>query len=136
MCLATAWSVNSVPATLIVKSPLIVFTRDIGDRRGGEDSGIVDQDIDLAEYVERSFDRLVDTRLVTYIHTHRNGGLADAPGGIAGTLNVDIGYRDPRAFSHIGLGEGSADAARGTGNQCALAFKTHHSIRNPCASKR
>ena len=90
---------------------------DLDNRRGGEDRGVVDQDVDLPEPVHRLGDSGLDACLLGHVHLDRDGRIADVPCGLAGALEVDIGEGDLGPLRRIGLGESQPDPARGAGYQ-------------------
>ena len=108
------------------------------DLEGTAAAGVVDEDVDGAEAVER---RLGDARRCALLHEvlddqHRLG----AAGGddLAGQLLQQIGAPgddgEPRALARQRQGDAAADADAGAGHQRGLAFEIEvHSPLLPCA---
>jgi hypothetical protein len=118
------------------KTRCIVLPRDLDDRGGGEDRGIVDQDVDPAECGHGLGDRAIDASCRV---TSSSTAMAASPmlgGGRARPL-MSISAIATRAPSRdIGLGKGPPDAARRAGDQRGFAVEPFHPMRSPWASKR
>ena len=81
-----------------------------------EKSGVVDQDIELAEVGDGAIDAGAHRGFVGHVQSQATGAGTDFFGGCAGGSGVDIGQRHPCAFEGEEFGDGPADAAASSGN--------------------
>jgi hypothetical protein len=90
-----------------------------------EDGGIVDQDIDAAEFHVDGFDDGIDRGDIRYDELHRLGGRVDYGGGLDGTLDVNIRDYDLCAFLDECFGKSQTNAARAACDQRNPIFQSH-----------
>ncbi len=116
------------------KQPIIALAGDLDDRRGVEQRGVVDQDIDPAERPFRVADSRVDRVLTRYVELDGQRTVADRRGCFPRGGNVDIGQRDARALSSVALGKRQPDPTRRAGDDRCLPREPHHEIARPSLS--
>ncbi len=78
----------------------------------------------------------VDAVLPGHVHLDGDRGFADLGRRGAGAVDVYVADRNPRAFAHVGLGEGPADPARRAGDKRSLSLQPFHAMRSPSLSNR
>jgi len=88
-----------------IEHPGIVLAGDLDNGGGREYGGVVDQNVDMPESVDRCGDRFVDAVLPGHVHFDGDRRVTEISGGGTGTRDVDIRNGDPRAFVDIGLGK-------------------------------
>src|SRR5207237_10482403 len=70
-------------------------------REGLRQAGVVEQDVDAAETVDRALDHGLDLFAVRYVNLRRIGvaaGCADLFGRLVGAGRVEVGHQDARAL--------------------------------------
>ena len=80
------------------------------------DAGIVDEDVDLAERLQRGVAGLLDRGEVADVDLERGHRIADFLGGLFRQLLVEIPDRDLGAGLDEALGDGAAKALRAAGH--------------------
>src|SRR5262249_34266248 len=93
------------------------------------DCGVVDQDIDLAEAIERRGHERLHLLLVAHVEGHAGGGIAAGLGRKLVRERAaigDIGNHHLGAFGRQRLGVVTADAPRATGDDGATAREPRH----------
>jgi hypothetical protein len=88
-------------------------------------AGIVHQNVDRAEGVERDCDRVLDIGSLRDIAAHGNRLVACAGRDRARSLLVDIDDGHPGAFARKGLHYALAEARSPAGHQRNLVLETH-----------
>src|SRR5262249_46089572 len=88
-------------------------------------AGIVDEDVDRAEGVDRGLHRGVDVGALRDVAAHGNRLVADRRRGVARGLSVDVDDGNARAFAREGGGNALAGARAPTGDERNLVVETH-----------
>ncbi|MNY42934.1 hypothetical protein D3C86_1778620 [compost metagenome] len=99
-----------------VENPLIALFGNTVDRRHIEDSGIVDKDIDAAEFLIHRLHHRIDLTKVSHIQLYGLGRRADGGGRRRRTGEIDVSDDDLGAFIGKSLCETKADTAGGACN--------------------
>lgn len=68
------------------------------------EAGIVDHDVDAAEFIHRGLHHGIHFLLARDIRMNRNGSLANIPGNLLRTLQIEIGDKNPGALFGKALG--------------------------------
>mmetsp|Transcript_49009 Transcript_49009/g.115128 ORF Transcript_49009/g.115128 Transcript_49009/m.115128 type:complete len:426 (+) Transcript_49009:554-1831(+) len=96
------------------------------------DAGVAHQDVDAAKVLGAGPHRRVDLGLVADIHPNAKGltpGGSDFVGGLARSVDVQVGDDHIRALPDIQIGNFTPDATGGAGDECRLAIQQH--IKTP-----
>ena len=86
-------------------------------------AGVVDEDVDLAEGVDRLLDDLVAGARLGQVAGHGDRLALDLAGGLLGDVAVDVVDRHLRALGREQLGGRAPDAPRGAGDDRGLAIE-------------
>src|ERR1700731_447779 len=87
------------------------------------DAGIVDEDVDLAERLQRRIPRLLDRGEVRYVDLERGDAIADLLRGLLGQRQIMIPDRDPGAGTDKALVDRAPKALRAAGDDGAAAVQ-------------
>ncbi len=90
-----------------------------------DEAGIVDQDIDGAECLDRGVEHLTHLGRIGYVGDYRYGrsaGIFDGRGGFSRSLPIDVVHHDVRSSDPKSLGNGPADAPAGPRDHGNLTF--------------
>ena len=109
----------------------VALAGDLDNRREVEDAGVVDQDVEAAEMRYGGGDRRVDRSLFGDVELDPEGVRPEGGGDGLGARFVQVGDDDLRAFLHVALRDGLADAARGAGDDCNFVPDLHDSLLGP-----
>jgi hypothetical protein len=96
------------------------------DRRVQRVAGVVDDDVDLPELVDRLLDELVGDVLVREVAGEGDGLALDLAGCLLGDVAVEVVDQDLGALLGEQLGGRPADAASRAGDDRRLAVKYSH----------
>ena len=122
------------PGNINVKDAVVVAARDLGNRRGGKDGGIVYQYVNLAQLLDGFRNRCLDTVLRGNIHMHCDGIRAQRRCRRSCARGIDIRDGYARALAAICLCKSQTDPARRTRDEGRFTLEPAHSIRRPFAS--
>ena len=86
-------------------------------------AGVVHEDVDLPERVDRLLDDLVAGARLRQVARHGHRLALDLARGLLGDVAVDVVDGHLRAFGREQLRGGAADAARGSGDDRGLAVE-------------
>src|SRR5205085_3611405 len=111
------------------------------------DAGVVDEDIDLAQRLQRFVTGLLDRGEIGNVDLESRDGRADFPGGLFGKWKVVIPDRDLRARCDQALGDRAPKTLGATGDDgatavqvdfvhgCFLSVDVPHGEERSCASR-
>src|SRR5205823_12291060 len=98
------------------------------DRRVERIAGVVDDDVDLAEGVDRLGDELVGRARLGQVAGEHRRLTVDLGARLLGDVSVEVVDEDLRAVLHEQLRRRPADAARRAGDDRRLAVEYSHSV--------
>src|SRR5262249_5031540 len=90
--------------------------------------GVVDENIDRSERIDRGVDRGVDVGGPRDIAAHRNRLVADRRGGRARGLPIDVDDGNARALTREGCGNALAEGRCSAGAERNLVAERHATI--------
>ncbi len=88
-------------------------------------AGVVDEDVDRPECIDRGLDRGIHVGALGDVAAHGDGLVADRGRGRTRGPLIDVDDGNARAFARESFGDALAEARAGTGHQRNLVVETH-----------